>query len=152
MSQKERVMENLKRIQIGEHTYPIKMDLNVLEQIQERYDSINRFEMELLGLGLVKDENGRQVIGEEGKPKYYQKDPSIKAIRTAITPMINEGLEIEAQEQNRSWESVTAAEIEADMDYGKLMELSGIIHDEFSRCFFTKKSDPAETEPETANR
>lgn len=141
-------MEKLKRIQIGERTYPIKMDLNVLEQIQEKYDFINRFERELLGMVLAKDKNGHQIFDDKDRPMYYRKDPSIKAIRTAIIPMINEGLEIEAQEQNRSWTPVTAAEIEADMDYDTLMELSDIIHDEFSRCFFTKKSDPVETAQE----
>lgn len=134
-------MENLTRIQIGDCSYPIKMDLNVLEQIQEGYGSINQFEMDLLGIEFIKDEEGHQLINGDGKPLLYRKEPSVKAIRAALCPMINEGLEIEAEQTGQTWQPVTKEDIEREctVDY---MYLSNVIHEEFKRCFAIKKNKP----------
>ena len=60
-------MKKLRRIIIGDRNYPIKIDLNVLEHIQENYGSISQFEMDILGLKLTKDADGNLVYTEDGK-------------------------------------------------------------------------------------
>lgn len=134
-------MEQLQSVIIGTHRYPIKIDLNVLEQIQDNYGSINAFEMELLGLGFTKDSEGHQVLDDSGKPVMYKKEPSIKAIRAALYPMINEGLEIEAEETGKEFHPVTKKFIEREsaLDY---QYLADVIHGEFKRCFNVKKTRP----------
>ena len=130
-------MEDLTRITIGDATYPIKIDLNVLEKIQNEYGSINEFEREILGLHYVKDEEGNQMY-EDGKPVIIQKEPSIKAIKTVLPAMINEGLEIEAERNRTEFIPVSNTEIISQCSIPYKM-LAKIIHEEFKRCFSTKK-------------
>lgn len=58
-------MQKLKRILINGKTYPIKMDLNVLETIQNEYGTINEFERDILGLKFAKDAEGRQIFSPQ---------------------------------------------------------------------------------------
>lgn len=133
----EKRMEQLERIIIGGKSFPIKIDLNVLEKIQNDFGTINEFERKILGLNAVKDGEGK-VLFENDKPVMMQVEPSITAIKAVLPAMINEGLAIEAEEQNRSWEPVSDrfvfenCKIPFDM-------LAEIIHKEFSKCFETKK-------------
>lgn len=131
-------MEYLQRIKIGVHDYPVKIDLCVLEKIQEDYGSINEWERDILGIGFVTDDEGHVVIGEDNKPLAYSKEPSVKAIRAVLSLMINEGLEIEAEQMGVEWKPVSKALIdrECTTDYKVLAE---IVHKEFSRCFVVKK-------------
>jgi len=131
-------MENLQKIQIGGRTYPVKMDLCVLEQIQENYQSISQWERDILGIGYVLDAQGSVVLGDDGRPMGCLKEPSIKAIRAALQPMINEGLEIEAEQEGKPWTPVTKEFIdrECTTDY---IFLADMIHEEFGRCFAVKK-------------
>ena len=130
-------MENLRRIMIGDKTYPFKIDLNVLEHIQDEYGTINQFERELLGLRFKKDEEGKQVY-KDGEPAMFRTEPSIKAIKTVLPAAINEGLAIEADVENRSYEKVTAEFVirECAIPYDIL---ANMLHEEFRRCFQTKK-------------
>lgn len=130
-------MENLKRIIIGGQNLPLKIDLNVLEHIQNEYGTIYQFERDLLGLQFKKDEDGNQMY-KDGEPVMIRTEPSIKAIKTVLTAAINEGLAIEAGEENRSYEKVTDEFVirECTIPYDVLGE---ILHEEFRRCFATKK-------------
>lgn len=123
-------MEKLKSIFVGSKKYPIKMDMNVLEAIQDSYGTIAKFERELLGLRYKKN--------EDGEWKLYKKEPSIKAIKTALPLMINEGLEIEAEERGTCFEPISDSLVfrECSIPFDIL---AGIIHEEFKRCFATKK-------------
>ena len=131
-------MENLKRIIIAGKTYPIKMDLNVLEHIQNEYGTIYKFERDLLGIEFQKDEEGKQKYNSDGNPIMYRKEPSIKAIKVALPLMINEGLAIEAEERSISWEAVSENEIWRNCDISYEL-LAKMIHEEFKRCFQVKK-------------
>lgn len=130
-------MGTLKRIMIGDKTYPFKIDLNVLEHIQNEYDTIQQFERELLGLRFKKDENGKQMY-KNGEPLMIKTETSIRAIKTVLPAAINEGLAIEADEENRSYEKVTEEFVirECTIPY---FVLGDMLHEEFKRCFATKK-------------
>lgn len=131
-------MEKLKRIIIGGINYPIKIDLNVLEYIQENYGSINEFERDLLGIKFLKDEEGRQLYDGEGEPCICRVEPSIKAIKIVLPVMINEGLEIEAEGKRESYHPVSEQTLLRECDIS-FEVLANIIHEEFKRCFATKK-------------
>lgn len=131
-------MRKLTHIIISGKTYPIIVDLNVLEHIQNEYGSIHKFERDLIGIHFKKDENGNQEYTEDGKPKMYMTEPSIKAIKTALPAMINEGMSIEAEEGNKSYENVTEKQIFRDCNMAFDL-LSDIIHAEYKRCFEVKK-------------
>lgn len=132
-------MENLKKITIGGIEYPYKIDLYVLEQIQEHYGTIGQFERDIIGLEFMVDEEGKQMYTEDGEPRMWRVAPKIRAIRMVLPWMINEGLEIEAEDTGKEWEPVTEEKIsrKCDVPYTDLAE---IIHTEFSRCFSAKKN------------
>lgn len=122
-------MKKMERIQIGEKTYPIKIDLNVLEVIQDQYGSVHAFELDLIGIKLEKNDAGKEVL--------IKAEPSIKAIKTVLPLMINEGLEIEAAGTGKSYDPVEEQQIiqECCIPFD---ELSQMIHEELKRCFGKK--------------
>lgn len=122
-------MEKLKRIMIGDKTYPFKIDLNVLEELQEQFGTVNEFERQLRGI--------RNMIGEDGKPMKYIGEPSIKAIKAVLPLAVNEGLAIEAELENREMEPVEEEIIrECTVPFTLLARM---MLEEFKRCFETKK-------------
>lgn len=131
-------MEKLKRIMIAKKTYPMKCDLNVLEALQEEFGSVNEFERLLLGIRMQKDEEGRQLYTKDGEPQIYIVEPSIKAIKVALPLMINEGLAIEAAEKGGVAEHVEELDVIAGCDISFEL-LSRMIHEEYKKCFVTKK-------------
>lgn len=131
-------MEKLKRIMIAKKTYPMKCDLNVLEALQEEFGSVNEFERLLLGIRMKKDEEGRQLYTKDGEPQIYIVEPSIKAIKAALPLMINEGLAIEAAEKGGVAEHVEDLDVIAGCDISFEL-LSRMIHEEYKKCFVTKK-------------
>lgn len=131
-------MDKLKRIMISGKTYPMKCDLNVLEALQEEFGSVNEFERQLLGIRFKKDEEGKQLYTKDGDPQMYIVEPSIKAIKTALPLMINEGLAIEAARKGAVAEQVEELDIIAGCDISFEL-LSRMIHEEYKKCFVTKK-------------
>ncbi len=131
-------MQKLKRILINGKTYPIKMDLNVLETIQNEYGTINEFERDILGLKFAKDAEGKQLFNDEGEPRMIIGETSIRAIKVALPAMINEGLAIEAEEKGKEFEAVEETFVFRNCNAS--FELLGkMIHEEFRRCFEVKK-------------
>lgn len=131
-------MSELKRILIGGKTYPFRIDLNVLQHIQEEYGSINQFELDLIGVRQKKDADGMPVYGEDGKAMLEFTEPSIKAIITVLPMAINEGIIIEADEQNKPAEKVTAEFVARNCTI-PFNIISQMLQQELKRCFSTKK-------------
>lgn len=131
-------MEKLKKIQIAGKTYPMKCDLNVLEAVQEEFGSVNEFERQLLGIKLKKDAEGKQLYTKDGDPQIEIVEPSIKAIRVALPLLINEGLVIEAEQKGIAPEHLKEIDIIAGCSISFEL-LSRIIHEEYKKCFLTKK-------------
>ena len=131
-------MENLNRITIGGNEYPVKIDLNVLETIQDGYGTINGFERDLLGIRMLKDAEGNQLYEDDGSPRIEITEPSIRAIKLALPAMINEGLAIEADETCSRFVPIGEEQV-FRMGGADYETLAGIIHKEFKKCFDTKK-------------
>lgn len=134
----------LNKIDIGGTKYPLLCDLNVLETIQTEFGTVNEFERKLLGLEYAKDAEGNQIYKEDDTPAMKLVEPSIRAIKIALVEMVNEGIAYEAYSQGKSWEMLDDLEVLAlcTIPY---RELADILHDEYKRCFLTKKPMPRET-------
>lgn len=128
------MFDKLNHVTLSGVEYPIKCDILVLEQIQNEYGSIAKFEREIIAWEPVLDENGEEVLNDSGIRKVKSKLPSVKAVNDALYWMITEGMEIEAVKKNEPIKQLKREELLrcADMAY---MKLADLVHDEFSRCF-----------------
>ena len=131
-------MEQLRRIMIGEKTYPFKIDLNVLEIVQEKYGSVKAFERELLGWRYRKDEEGIQMYTTDGIPLIDIVEPAVAAVKMILPAAVMEGMQIEADEHNRPMEDITEDYIIHNCNVA-YMELCVMLQEEFGRCFSAKK-------------
>lgn len=131
-------MEKLKRIRIGNKFYPFKIDLNVLEAMQEEFGTVNEFERQLRGMHYQKDEDGHYIKNEDGNSMMYITEPSIKAIKAVLPAAIKEGLAIEAEWENREMQPVDEEQIIRDCTISFTV-LGRMLLEEFKRCFETKK-------------
>lgn len=131
-------MEKLRRIMIGEKTYPFKIDLNVLEMVQDKYGSVKAFERELFGWRYQKDEEGKQMYTSDGVPMIYIVEPAVTAVKMILPAAVMEGMQIEADEHNRPMEDITEEYIIHNCNVA-YMDLCVMLQEEFSRCFATKK-------------
>lgn len=68
------MQEKIKHIKIDEIEYPLVFNLNVMERIQDKYETIEKW--------------GELTEGKE-------KELDVKALKYGITEMINEGIDIE---------------------------------------------------------
>lgn len=132
-------MKELTKITIAGQKYPVKMDINVLEEIQEKYGSVNIFEKEISGIRNIE-------YDEEGRVKKIDIcEPSIKAIKFVLPLMINEGMKITADMENKDFSMVDAEMIYRECDVS-FYELAEIAYDEFKKCFSAKKQKPSKEE------
>lgn len=131
-------MEKLKRIRIGNKVYPFKIDLNVLEIMQEEFGTVNEFERQLRGMHYKKDKDDHYIKNEDGNLMMYITEPSIKAIKAVLPAAINEGLAIEAEWENREMQPVDEEQIIRDCTISFTV-LGRMLLEEFKRCFETKK-------------
>lgn len=131
-------MEKMKRILIAGRTYPYKIDLNVLEVLQDEYGSVSQFERDLLGYRFRLDEDGNQIHSADGEPVMYKVEPSIRAIKAVLPAAINEGMAIEAEERGKEYVPITEQEVFRNCTISYEL-LARMLHEEFKRCFETKK-------------
>ena len=128
-------MERLNIVNIGGTDVPLKCDNYVLAQLQEKYKTLNNFEMKLLGLSII-EIDGKVQKDKDGKTMFLKGEPSVQAINDALPLMIEEGFAY-AADLGRKMEPINTKLFmrELNMDY---RELSVLIHDEFTRAFSTK--------------
>lgn len=114
--------------------YPIKCDMLVLEKIQDRFEDVSEFENKLMGFTPSKNADGTNKRDKNGNTIGITGLPDIRALNFALCAMIREGLSITGEETDK-----TDAELlrEADLTPS---ELSGILHNEFIRCFQRKNA------------
>lgn len=128
-------MERLNIVNIGGTDVPLKCDNYVLAQLQEKYKTLNNFEMKLLGLSII-EIDGKVQKDKDGRTMFLKGEPSVQAINDALPLMIEEGFAYAADLGRKMKPINTKLFIrELNMDY---KELSVLIHDEFARAFSTK--------------
>lgn len=131
------------KIKIGDKDLPVRIDYNVIEEIEEEFETLEKFRMELLGFRFKKDEAGDYIIDNEGRPVPEITRPSMKAMNFILPRMINEGLKYEAWEKGTTYEPMDPEYIlmACEIERNYLMD---IINKELERCQKVKKPIPDE--------
>lgn len=84
------MQEKINHIKVNETEYPLVFNLNVMEKIQDKYDTIENW--------------GNLTDGKEH-------EINIKALKFGITEMINEGIDIENDNQEIKREFLTNKQV-----------------------------------------
>jgi hypothetical protein len=121
-------------VKIGDIEYPAFCDLRVLEQLQEKYETITKFERELLGKKLVYDDDGNPERNDDGSLVKEDVEGSIRAIVDGLLFMIQEGQRLTGEK-----DLITEDEIYACI--GNPFLLKYIVHALFYKCFESKKKE-----------
>ena len=115
-------MEKCTKIKISGNEYPVRFDYTVLKEVAEKYKSIHKFELDLMGMESVGvNDDGDEIL-------KVVKDPSISCIMFLLPKMINSALDY------LDFDLVDEKQIikEIDLNY---IELSHILHEEMKKCF-----------------
>lgn len=109
---------------------PIKCDLYVLQEIQDEYETVVKFEKQLLGIETVmdKDEEGNDV------EKQVLREPKPSAVMFALVSMVREGYAIEGVDMPFKNSRELIASVTRDY-----RAIAKDIHNEFRNCFQIKK-------------
>ncbi len=136
--------DKLSYITLSGETYPIRCGMEVLEEIQDRYGSIDEFEKKIMIFEPQRDEDGNPVENEDGNVIGQYMTPRIKDLGDALHMMVTAGLEMEAEESEKPVKKVTRRELleKADMTP---VSLGLALHAELMRCFRTKNAVTTQT-------
>lgn len=130
----------LNEIEINGDKYPIYCDLNVLELIQENFESVNEFERGILGLTPLRDKDGELMRNEAGELIQKQTEPKIKAIAFGLFVMIREGQRIRKRDTGDDTPLIDKEEI-MEGCRTSFLELAEVVRTEFNKCFVIKKKE-----------
>lgn len=133
--------EHTEQVILGGVTYPIRCDINVLIEIQEQFESLERFELLLSGLEIVRNPDGRAVLDKEGRVRFRKGQPSYRAVAAILPYMLKEGEAVSGGKCDTApaLEAVEAA----------AFDLEGVVaamHREYSKCFERKNPQSAKEE------
>lgn len=131
------MFEKLNYIELSGEKFPIWCGMEVLEQIQEKYEDISDFEKNLLGYKVKKDEKGSPKRDEKGEEIGYYGLPNIEMLNDALYWMVSAGLEIEAEQEKGELKKIERKHLLRKVDIS-VSELTQKVHDEFMRCFTRK--------------
>lgn len=95
------MQEQISHFEVNNITYPLALTLNVLEEIQKKYGSYEEW-------GKLTDGKGKEVNadGEE-----VNKEVNIEALKFGIREMINEGIDIENENEALKRDFVTSKQV-----------------------------------------
>lgn len=99
------MQEKMKHIKVNEIEYPLVFNLNVMEKIQDRYETI---------------ENWGDLTDGKEKEDGTKQEINVKALKFGITEMINEGIDIENENKEIKREFLT------DKQVGRIITELGI--------------------------
>lgn len=130
----------LSYITLSGETFPLRCGMEVLEEIQEKYGSIDEFENRIMLFVPQKDEEGKEVVNEEGVAIGQYITPKIKDLGDALYLMVTAGLELEAELEGKEIRKVSRRELleKADM---MPVTLGLKLHGEMMRCFRRKNGE-----------
>lgn len=107
------MLDIIQHITINDKQYPIAYTLNVMEAIQEKYGTIEKWANALEPTEKVIDElTGKVKIDKEtGREIVKALEPKIKDIKWTFTQFINEGIDIENEEKIEKRPFVTEKQV-----------------------------------------
>lgn len=125
--------EHNEEVTLAGVTYPIRCNINVLIEIQDRYGALEDFEMKLAGIEIMKDKDGRPVRDDKGDIKFTRRQPSLRAVRDILPFMLSEA-------QCGDYDTAVDAVRNMEFDhYG----VAAAMHKEYSKCFERKNQQSA---------
>lgn len=124
----------LDHITINGIDYPAYCDLRVLSRIQDKYETITKFERALLGQVIRYDEDGNPERTEDGTIVKEETESSVEAIVDGLLYMIQEGQRIEGTEELISEDDLYTC-------IGNPYTLRYVVHSIFIKCFSGKKKE-----------
>lgn len=98
------------KIQYKGKEYDLVFNLNVMEQIQDEYGTVDNWASLTDGKQVVLDADGEPVI-ENGKLKTEPKEVDAKAIKFGIWCMLNEGIDIKNDEEGADLKPFTKNQV-----------------------------------------
>lgn len=108
-------MENgIKYIETKTAKYPLAFNINVIEVIQDKYGNLDKWTDAIEGI--IRNENG-EIIAKV--------TPQMKDIKFFIKEAINEGIDIENEQNNKKREFVTEKQVGrilTEMGQGSILE------------------------------
>jgi len=108
------MQEKIKHIKVNDIEYPLVFNLNVMEKIQDEYGTVENWGE--LTDGKIKEDGTRQEI-------------NLKAIKFGITEMINEGIDIENENQGNKRAFLTSKQVGRIITELGLEKISNNIHE-----------------------
>jgi len=123
------MFEHTETVRLAGKEYPIRCDINVLIEIQEKFDTVSNFEMLITGVKIVKDEKGTAILDKKGKVLFKRCDPSLRAIAEILPCMLSEACK--GQELDRALAAVKEARFD-------LYDTAVQMYKELSKCFERK--------------
>ena len=97
-------------------------------EIQDEYDSISLFEMDILGFKLAHNVDGSIKRDDDGKPILRKTEPKLSAIYKILPIMLKAGAKSDAEIPEISKDKI-------NFDY---IAVATAMHNEFERCFERK--------------
>ena len=117
------------KIQYKGRVYDLVFDLNVLEQIQEEYGTIEKWGELTDGKEVIRDENGEPILDENGEPKTREKEIDAKALKFGFWCMLNEGIDICNDDNDTDLEHLTKNKVGRMITEYGLAETANAVHD-----------------------
>lgn len=137
------MFEKVSYLTLSDQKYPYKCDILVLEKIQDEYGDLSDFENKLIGFTPAKNEDGSTKRNEDGYMIGVYETPDIKTLKKALFWMVQEGVEIEAEERGKEQMQISENALFRAIDIPP-RELGELLREEFSRCFKTKNVKPTQ--------
>ena len=97
-------------------------------EIQDEYDSISLFELDILGFKLAHNVDGSVKRDDDGKPILRKTEPKLSAIYKILPIMLKAGAKSDAEIPEISKDKI-------NFDY---IAVATAMHNEFERCFERK--------------
>jgi len=104
------MLNDIKHITIDNKEYPLAFTLNVMESVQEKYGSIEKWADKLEPKAYKNKETGEMITPE----------PNIKDLIWTFKEFINEGIDIENEEKGENREMLTHKQV------GRLLTKAGV--------------------------
>ena len=145
------MFEKLNHITLAGVEYPIKCDMLVLEQIQDKYGDLAEFENKFTGFVPEKNEDGEYTRNEEGRIVGYYGEPDMSALGDLLFWMVEEGIDIEREEQGTELKVPERKKLIRSVDLAP-RELMEPLRKEFSRCFERKNAKTTQTKSKTTEK
>lgn len=127
-------------ITLSGRDFPIRCDMKVLEEIQDKYSDLVKFENLIYPHTPALDKDGKQKKNKEGDLLYNIGMPNIKAVNDALYFMVSEGLQVSGDEPVERNELLVYVDVSPQT-------IGEILAEEYDKCFVRKNAMTTQKKP-----